>query len=279
MAELRQYVAKDDLDVYEPILKEVLTLFGKANHDSLERTMGYYLKATDGVFRNELRDDRQLPKVAKLLCTNNAAERPFGVAKAYMKIYQTMSLRTLASFGLSMCNGPHRPAEAQSKQTRTSHKKVRGAGSALNAATDSQLANTRLCSVKHVKVGKVTAKLDAVFVTNLLRVADRRATKRLEEEEEAFRKIAKKGVKFNNALKEPLAQTVGEFLAHMKAMGNAVGLSKDYLKRQFNGRLMRADKDAYAYPSIGVKFRTTRPGIFTGIKSSDDESRFPAWCC
>jgi hypothetical protein len=32
---------------------------------------------------------------------------------------------------LSMCNGSHRPAEAQSKQTRTSQKKVRGAGSAL----------------------------------------------------------------------------------------------------------------------------------------------------
>jgi hypothetical protein len=57
MAELRQYVAKEDLDVYEPILKEVLTLFGKAIHISLERTMGYSLKATDGVFRNELRDD------------------------------------------------------------------------------------------------------------------------------------------------------------------------------------------------------------------------------
>ncbi len=46
MAELRQYVAKEDLDVYEPILKEVLTLFGKAIHISLERTMyGLLLKS------------------------------------------------------------------------------------------------------------------------------------------------------------------------------------------------------------------------------------------
>jgi hypothetical protein len=148
-----------------------------------------------------------------------------------------MSLRTLDSFGLSMCNGSHRSAEAQSKQTRTSHKQVRGAGSALNAATDLQLAITTLCSVKHVKVGKVTAKLDEVFVTNLQRAADRRATKRVEDEEEAMRKIAKKGVKFNNALEEPLAQTVGDLLAHMKAMGNAIGVSKEYLKRQFNGCL------------------------------------------
>ncbi len=167
---------------------------------------------------------------------------------------------------------------------------MRGAGSALNAATDLQLAITRLCSVKPVKVGKVTATLDAVFVTNLQRAADRRATKRLEEEEEAFRKIAKKGVKFNNALEEPLAQTVGELLAHMQAMGNAVGVSREYLKRQFNGRLMRVEKDIYAYPPIGIKFRTNkkkkklrltprRPGIFTGISCVDDESRFAPWCC
>ncbi len=131
--ELRRYEAKEDIAVYLPILMEVITLFGIAIHTSLERTMGKYLKATDGVFRNELRDEWQLKKVSQLLCTNNAAERPFGVAKAYMKIYHTMSLRTLASFGLSMCNGSHRPAEGQGKQDRTRNKAVRGSGSALMA--------------------------------------------------------------------------------------------------------------------------------------------------
>jgi hypothetical protein len=92
---------------------KVLNLFGIAIHTSLERTMGKYLKATDGVFRNEMRDEWQLGKVSKLLCTNNAAERSFGVAKAYMKIYHSMRLRTLASFGLSMCNGSHRPAQGK----------------------------------------------------------------------------------------------------------------------------------------------------------------------
>jgi hypothetical protein len=53
--------------------------------------MGKYLKATDGVFRNELRDEWQLEKVSKLLCTNNAAERPFPMAKAYMKIEEGKS--------------------------------------------------------------------------------------------------------------------------------------------------------------------------------------------
>ena len=118
------------------------------------------------------------------------------------------------------------------------------------------MAVTRLCSVKKVNVGKVTAKLDAVFVTNSQRANDRRATKRLEEEEEAGRKLASKGVKFNNALEEPLASTIGDLLAQLASMGNAVGISKGYLKRQFNGRVMRAEKDAFTYPSIGDKYRT-----------------------
>ncbi len=111
--ELRRYEAKEDIEVYLPILMEVITLFGIAIHTSLERTMGKYLKAIDGVFRNELKDEWQLEKFSKLLCTNNAAERSFGVAKAYIKIYQTMSLRTLVSFGLSMCNGSNKIVQCE----------------------------------------------------------------------------------------------------------------------------------------------------------------------
>ena len=80
-AELRAFETKSDLDIYKPILIEVLNLFGTAIHTSLERTMGKYLKATNGIFRNELRPDWQLEKVSLLLCTNNPAERPFAVAK------------------------------------------------------------------------------------------------------------------------------------------------------------------------------------------------------
>jgi hypothetical protein len=81
LVELKQYEQRVDLDTYLPILLEVLQLYGLAIHTSLERTLGKYLKATDGVFRNELRDDWELDQVSKLLCTNNPAERPFAVAK------------------------------------------------------------------------------------------------------------------------------------------------------------------------------------------------------
>ena len=82
--ELRQYETREDITNYEPILREILTLFGQAIHTSLERTMGKYLQSTGGIYRNDLREDWELAKVSKLLAHNNAAERPFAVAKAYL---------------------------------------------------------------------------------------------------------------------------------------------------------------------------------------------------
>jgi hypothetical protein len=108
---------------------------------------------------------------------------------------------------------------------------VRESGSALNADPILQRAITKLCSVKVVHVGLVSAKLDAVFFTNSLRAGARRERKRLEEEEEATRQIANKGIKFNTALEEPLAQTVEALVAHVTAMGNAVGVCKEYLNK------------------------------------------------
>ena len=49
----------------------------------------------------------------------------------------------------------------------------------------------------------VSAKLDAVFATNSQRADARRETKRVEDEEQAKRKIANKAIKFNTALEEP----------------------------------------------------------------------------
>jgi hypothetical protein len=294
--ELKRYEQRSDLDIYQPILREVLLLFGTAIHTSLERTLGKYLKSTDGIYRNDIRDDWELKKVGKLLCTNNAAERPFAVAKgknptfsqhnltlllntffllirlAYMKTYQSLSLRTLAAFSLSMSNGSHRPAECKGKQKRTENKDTRQCGVALTAASDLQKAITNLCGVRKVNIGKVTAKLDAIFLTNSARADARRETKRKEEEEAEMRKIHKKGVKFNKFMEEPLAATIGDLVAHMNAMDNAIGVSKEYLKRQFNARLMRAENDDFNYPSIGDHFRANNKKRKIKMKPSDDQN-------
>jgi hypothetical protein len=131
---------------------------------------------------------------------------------------------------------------------------------------------TRLCSVKRVNVGKVTAKLDQKFETNTQRAQDRRESKRKEEKAAALRKITKKSVKFNNALEEPLAPTIGELLAQMSVMGNTVGVCKDYLKRQYNARLMRAEKDEFNYPTIGDKYRANTKKRKMKMTPSDNEN-------
>jgi hypothetical protein len=51
---------------------------------------------------------------------------------------------------------------------------------------------TKLCSVKKVKVGKVTAKLDAIFTTNTTRADARRAKKKEDEIAAETRRIQKK---------------------------------------------------------------------------------------
>jgi hypothetical protein len=139
------------------------------------------------------------------------------------------------------------------------------------------LTITKLCSVKVVNVGAVTAKLDAVYATNSQRVDTRRDKKRNEEEEEATRKIANKAMKFNTAMEEPLAQTVGSLLAHMKAMGNAVEVSKDYLKRRYNGRLLRAEKDEFTYPSNGPKYRSNNKKKKLKMTPGDNQNDLIYW--
>ncbi len=105
--ELRQFQTREDKINYEPILIEILGLFGQAIKTLLERTMGKYLESTGGLYRNSLREDWELEKVAKLLAHNNAAERPFAVVKAYLDCFPTMKLSTLANYSLALTNGRH----------------------------------------------------------------------------------------------------------------------------------------------------------------------------
>ena len=86
------------------------------------------------------------------------------------------------------------------------------------------------------------------------------------------RKIRRKGEKFNKNMEEPLAATIGDLLAQMNAMGNAVGVTKEYLKRQFNARMMRAEHDGFNYPSVGGQFRANTKKHKIKMKPNDDRN-------
>jgi len=189
-----------------------------------------------------------------------------------MNIYQSLGLRTLATFSLAMCTGSHRPAESGGKQRRTQGQGRRECGSAFRATPALQTTITMLCSVRKVNVGKVTARLDEIFATNLARQGERREQKRLNEEEAEKRKMQRKGAKFNKNMEEPLATTIGDLLAHLKAMDNAIGVSKDYLKRQINARVMRAEIDEFKYPSIGDEYRAKNKKRKIKLTSSNDRN-------
>jgi hypothetical protein len=75
LAELRLYAGREDLENYEPVLREVLHLFGAAIITSLERTMGNFLKSTGGVYRNDLREEWELEEVSTLLSFTQQCSR------------------------------------------------------------------------------------------------------------------------------------------------------------------------------------------------------------
>jgi hypothetical protein len=54
---------------------------------------------------------------------------------------------------------------------------------------------------------------------------------------------------------EVLAQTMADLEAQLEMLGNAVGTSLAYLKRQFDARKARAEADKYYYPGITAEYK------------------------
>ena len=87
---------------------EIFKLFGEGIHESLARTMGNYLEATNGALGNKHKSAWQIEVAARLLCTNNAAESPFATVRAFLHMYPSLKLRTVAGLSAAMINGTHR---------------------------------------------------------------------------------------------------------------------------------------------------------------------------
>jgi hypothetical protein len=66
--------------------------------------------------------------------------------------------------------------------------------------------------------------LDAVHERKRFQSAERRESKRVEGIDEQKRKDAAKGVRFNNAMEEALAQNEQALEAHLAMLGHAKGL-------------------------------------------------------
>jgi hypothetical protein len=203
LSELSEYSSREDLDVYEPVLREILGLFGQAIKISLERTMGKYLQSTGGVYRNELREEWELEKVSQLLSHNNAAERPFGIVKAYLDVYKTMKLSTLANFSLAITNGSHQPAGTIGKTMKTKQRVPKPAGIAVTSPDTLKYAITKLCGTRRRKTGAVTILLREKCAHDTVLADDRRKARMKAELEKKARAHLKKGITFNNVNPDP----------------------------------------------------------------------------
>ncbi len=64
---------------------EVLALFGQGIIESLEYTMGDFLKQTNGTLSNDKKEAWEIETVKGLVSHNNYAERPFAVLRAIWK--------------------------------------------------------------------------------------------------------------------------------------------------------------------------------------------------
>jgi hypothetical protein len=71
--------------------------------------------------------------VSQLLSHNNVAERPFGIVKAYLDVYKTMKLSTLANFSLAITNGSHHPGGTSGKKIKTKLRVPKAAGIAVTS--------------------------------------------------------------------------------------------------------------------------------------------------
>jgi hypothetical protein len=69
-----------------------------------------YLESTEDCLANKHKDAWEKDIAARMICMNNAAEGPFATVRAFLHIYPSLKLRTVATLSAAIVNGTHRPA-------------------------------------------------------------------------------------------------------------------------------------------------------------------------
>ncbi len=108
MAQLRAHRTREDIGVYEPVLLEVFKLFGEGIQESLIRTIGDYLEGLGGHLANNHKTPLEKDVASRMVCTSNLAEGPFATVRAFLHMYPSMKLQTVAGLSGAMVNGTHR---------------------------------------------------------------------------------------------------------------------------------------------------------------------------
>jgi hypothetical protein len=250
-AALRSYETKKDREEYELVLRDMLQLFGEGIHESLARTMGDFLDATDGEKSNSKISQLDWDRTSELRGHNNDAERPFAVMKALAHHYPSMGLLNLSHMAHARVNGTFRLAERGGKTAKTKHRAGVEAGSAFTADPRLQSVVSELTSVRTNSLGALTVMARDNHNDDSKAEKEKREKKRSDNKKEAARKMKNRATLANAANEADLVSTSAEFKSELLSRETIASKMK-FINLEFDSRVRRGRK----YPLIGCKFRS-----------------------
>ena len=236
LAILRKYRTKSDLEEYVLVLKKVLRLFGEAVHESLTRTMGDYLEATNGAKTNASFEDWELQRATKLKATNNDAERPFAVIKALWKQFPSMRLHNLTYLANAKVNGTFQEGGVYAN----CHPKVKA-------------ALPKLCCVRRKTPGAITKMRREHLIEDKRKMSSQIKFHEKEKQETSERLLAVRAAKKDAAFETELVASLSTFNLQLRSH-TTKGAQLQFLKKEFIGRTGRFGND-YNQNVIGNVYR------------------------
>jgi hypothetical protein len=253
---LRAHGSRGDTDKFTPILKNVLAIGGAAIHESLTRTMGDYLEATNGRYAESKLEPWMKARASDLLSHNNHAERPFAVMKSLDHVFPSMGLSNLASVSHAQVNGTFASASPKPKTQKGAAKAVgKRVGAAVLADTRLQEAISKVASVRLMSPGEVTKQRREEYVTDINADAEHRQSYRACQLEEQKKKAVGQAQKKDTAHSIKLITSVKDLRVNLEAK-NSKGARMALVSQQFRARLTgRATLFSYSQTAIGDQYR------------------------
>lgn len=228
-------------------------MLGEGLHESLTRTMGNYLAATGGLLSNKNKSPWEKAIAARMSCTNNSAEGPFATVRAFLQMYPSLKLRTVASLSAAIVNGTHRPAHKVLLHPLPLYSEVDflslsfyprfkvgnrmvAAGMAVAGSPELKSAVTILCCVRTKSQGKVTIFLRENNIRDAVGAAVLRKKLMAKKMQKKARSHANKMADFDVAAETILAETVGALADEVASFGQAKIAVRTYLQEQYKSR-------------------------------------------
>ena len=255
---LRDFRDQSDAEAYTPILKEVLGLFGKGIHESLSRTMGDFLEATNGTQSSSKVDAWVRERCRGMVATNNNAERPFAVVKLFHVMYPSMTLRNMRHLSHSRCNGTYaRASEEAPKTKKTAGKTVaKPAGAALTADPRLKAAISKVCSVRSGSLGSVTKLTRGQYASDIQESAAHLEQSKKKKLNDRKRTAAKSAQKRDAAHTVVLIETLALVDVELSARAG-VGAKREFLSQQIDARIVgRATEFEYSLGAVPIEYRS-----------------------